>query len=480
MAGLCDNQRLILSIFNPILGLGLSIFGGFIVKYLIDWYLHRTYPEKHKKAKLYPWPFWAVFIIVFLTGIYTEMLGARPAKICDNVAILKIVCEPLGDALDEVVTLQNIDNHTIDLDRWTLCDDENVHCYTFEHFKLAEQAVVELKSGMGTSTSAELYWNVKKTIWNNEGDTAHLLDPKGRIVDELTCPPQTVSTTTPIIPPTITAVGLPPAAFPTIKPKPLIPTSQLLVHFIDVGQGDAILIVTPEALTILIDGGSANTGVVDYLRGQGVERINLMVATHPNEDHLGGLVQVLAAMPVGRVITNGQPHTTATYEHFLDAVLASDAEYSEVQRGATLTLGKLNLSVLNPGDSLGDDLNENSVVLRLEYGQTAFLFMGDAGSAAESSMLAAGLPLKANILKVGHHASCDSLNDKFLEAVRPQVGIYTAGVNNQHRYPCQDTVDVLHRYGASVLGTDVNGSIIVTVTESGYLITNSAGVELGK
>jgi competence protein ComEC len=252
----------------------------------------------------------------------------------------------------------------------------------------------------------------------------------------------------------------------------------LIVTFIDVGQGDSILIMLPEGLTMLIDGGSANTGVVAYLREKGVKKIDLMVATHPHDDHIGGLIQVLEAMPVDKVVTNGQAHTTATYEHFLDAILNSGAEYSEVQRGDTIALGELEFSVLSPGGILGDYLNDNSLVLRLTYGQTTFLFMGDAEINAQNSMLAAGLPVKADILKVAHHGSCTALNRSFLDAVQPEVGIYSAGRNNQYDLPCVATIYALDQRGVLVLGTDINGSIIVTVTEDGYRITNDAGEDL--
>jgi len=191
------------------------------------------------------------------------------------------------------------------------------------------------------------------------------------------------------------------------------------------------------------------------------------------------LTQVLEAMPVTKVVTNGEAYTTAAYEHFLDAILSSSAEYSEVKRGDTIQLGRLTFSVLNPGGTLGDDPNENSIVLRLVYG-TTFLFMGDAGKVSESSILASNMQVKADILKIGHHGSCTATSAAFLGKVEPAIGIYSAGVNNQYGFPCAATINTLIKYGVLVLGTDVNGSIIVTVTQDGYRITNSAGKEIGK
>ena len=125
-------------------------------------------------------------------------------------------------------------------------------------------------------------------------------------------------------------------------------TQPLQVHYIDVGQGDAILIIAPDGQTMLIDGGETNTGIVQYLQSKGIQHLNLVVATHPHSDHIGGLVQVLNAIPVDKVITNGQSHTTSVYENFLDAIASAKAEYVEVKRGDTITLGSLVFNVLNP------------------------------------------------------------------------------------------------------------------------------------
>ena len=297
---------------------------------------------------------------------------------------------------------------------------------------------------------------------------------------------KTVELTAPSLPlPSATvSASISPEATATITPimpsatVPVTPSNQgkpLVVTFIDVGQGDSILISSTEGLTALIDGGSNDHGGLAYLLHHGVERIDLMVATHPHEDHLGGLIQVLGAMPVARVVTSGQTSTTSAYEYFVDAIGDSQAVYSEVRRGDSLALGELTFQVLNPGGTLDEDMNQNSLVLRLEYGQTTFLFMGDAGASAESGMLMAGLPLKVDILKVGHHASCSSVSIPFLQSVQPEVGIYSAGKDNQYGYPCAWMIDTFNQYGVLVLGTDVNGSIIVTVTEAGYTITDAAG-----
>lgn len=274
------------------------------------------------------------------------------------------------------------------------------------------------------------------------------------------------------IPPTIPS--------PMVQETAIISTAPLQVHFIDVGQGDAILIISPEGKIALIDGGSHDSGLLAHLKKLGVKRIDIMIATHPNEDHIGGLIQVLDTMPVAKVITNGQPRTTVTYEHFLDGIMNSEAEYYEVKRGDTIALGILEFLVMSPGEYKADALNENSIVLKLVYSQTTFLFMGDAGFEAEANLLTAGVPLKATILKIGHHGSCSATSPAFIQAVQPVVGIYSAGINNQYGHPCSNTISALDQRGVLIFGTDIYGSIIITVTSDGYRITDSYGKELGK
>jgi beta-lactamase superfamily II metal-dependent hydrolase len=259
-----------------------------------------------------------------------------------------------------------------------------------------------------------------------------------------------------------------PTSTPTQEPAPGI-TQPLQVHYIDVGQGDAILIITPDGQTMLIDGGETNTGIVQYLQSKGIQHLNLVVATHPHSDHIGGLVQVLNAIPVDKVITNGQPHTTSVYENFLDAIASAKAEYIEVKRGDTITLSSLVFNVLNPVITTGD-INNNSIVLMLVYGKVILLFMGDAQTDAEVSMLASGLIPKVDILKVGHHGSRTASSPAFLAVAKPTIAIYSAGIGNDYGNPHPETIAALQAIGATIYGTDVNGTIIVTSDGSGYSI----------
>jgi len=230
------------------------------------------------------------------------------------------------------------------------------------------------------------------------------------------------------------------------------------------------LIQTPNGENILIDGGEKNTGAIQYLQSLGVQRIDLMIATHPHSDHIGGLVQVLNAMPVARVVTNGEAHTSSAYESFLDAIANAQADYVEVKRGDVIQMNGLNISVLNPSNNTYPDLNENSVVLQFTYGKTIFLLMGDAGADVESAFLVSGVPLKADILKVGHHGSTSGSTPAFLNAVHPAIALYSAGIGNSYNHPSPQTITAFSNIGSVIYGTDKNGTIILTVGMDGYQI----------
>jgi len=259
-----------------------------------------------------------------------------------------------------------------------------------------------------------------------------------------------------------------------INPTTLAP---LRIHFIDVGQGDAILIQGSGGEVGLVDGGDTSSGIVQYLQSLGITHLDMIVATHPNADHIGGLVKVLNTIPVDKVVTNGMMHTTLEYEHFLDAIITSKAEYVEVKRGETILLGNLNFDVLSPISNTDDDLNNGSLVLRLVYRKVSFLFTGDTQPAAEEILLASGLDISATILKVAHHGSRSASPLDFLTAVQPEVAIYSAGLGNDYGHPHPETLDALTSVGAIIYGTDVNGTIIVTTDGDGYSIETTKQVQ---
>jgi len=201
MFELCDSQKLWLNIISGVLS-------SLVVPYIVWLVSKKRFPEKFE---------WWLIIILLLTAIaMASISAAAETKLCDEIHITKIVCDSTrGDrGSTEVVTLQNLDNHSIDLDGWKLCDYQNKHCYQFQHVKLPEQARIELWTTIGSDTQDTLFWNSRSAIWDDGDDTATLLDKKARLIDELLCPPLPTPTITPS--PTFT---LTPSSTPTVTPS---------------------------------------------------------------------------------------------------------------------------------------------------------------------------------------------------------------------------------------------------------------------
>ncbi|MGD9131675.1 MAG: ComEC/Rec2 family competence protein [Candidatus Bathyarchaeota archaeon] len=242
-------------------------------------------------------------------------------------------------------------------------------------------------------------------------------------------------------------------------------SSNVTVHFIDVGQGDSIFIDTQNR-DVLIDGGSASASqtVLDYLDNLNISLIHLVIATHAHEDHIGGLIDVLnSAITIDEVIVNNQTHTSATYTNFI--TLAQTHNLTVAQRGQTFTLTEtVNLTVLNPVQPLEfSDLNDNSIVVKLQAGDTSFLFTGDAEEPAEQSMLLSSVVSpKCDVLKVGHHGSNTATSQAFLDIVDPTYAIICAGLNNKYGHPHNETIQALLTKGVTIYGTHVSGTIIAS------------------
>jgi competence protein ComEC len=238
------------------------------------------------------------------------------------------------------------------------------------------------------------------------------------------------------------------------------PTGQLTVHFIDVGQGDAILI-DHDTNELLIDGGRWGH-CIDYLDEHVDDDLEIMVATHPNADHIGGLVNVLEVFNVQEVWHNTHVADTKTYETFMADMLSENAKIHEGDRGDQITLSDLTFEVLHPTMPLASNRNENSIVLSLSFGQVDFLFTGDIEHDAETNLVDNGLIQDIEILKVSHHGSKHCSCSQFLAEAQPEVAIYSAGANNPYGHPAPEAMSRLEDTGAKIYGTDVNGTVIVT------------------
>ncbi|NLM29234.1 MAG: MBL fold metallo-hydrolase [Methanomicrobiales archaeon] len=265
-----------------------------------------------------------------------------------------------------------------------------------------------------------------------------------------------------------------PGGRPEIVPG--LPHGDLLVHFIDVGQGDSILVEFRDK-AMLVDAGERDMGehVIAYIRSRGIERLDVVVATHAHSDHIGGLRDVISTFPVGRFIDAGQPHPTVTYENLLTRIEELGIPYVVAERGQTIALDPdLEILIENPGKKPLGDINEDSIVLKVTYEDVSYLLTGDAGRPAEESMMKAGLDLDADVLKVGHHASRHASSAGFLAAVSPSISVITVGAGNDYGHPHEEVLERLGAIGSRIHRTDLEGTVIVA-TDGRVLAVTTEG-----
>lgn len=239
-------------------------------------------------------------------------------------------------------------------------------------------------------------------------------------------------------------------------------SNQLKVSFINVGQGDSALLQAPDQEDILIDGGPVSAGptVVAYLQSQHINDIDVLVASHNDADHIGGLTDVLnSSIPIKAVIFNGEPVTTTTYLDFENALKAHGLTPTPAAFGQEYTWGQISADVLNPQPIFVGTQNEDSVVLLLTYDQVHFLFTGDIGTDTEGVILGEGTPIAADVLKVAHHGSKYSSSPSFLDAVKPKYAVISVG-QNSYGQPAPETLIQLALVGAEVYRTDQKGTIV--------------------
>lgn len=248
------------------------------------------------------------------------------------------------------------------------------------------------------------------------------------------------------------------------------------VHYIDVGQGDATLIEL-DGFSMLIDAGNwKSKEVVGYLKQQNLKELDVVVGTHPDADHIGQLAQVVGEFDVGEVWMSGNTSTSATFTNALQAIEASETDYVEPRTGEVYDVGSLEITVLHPMKITGDP-NEESVSLKITYGDIDFIFTGDAGVKEEQEMIDTQIELDAEILHLGHHGSNTSSGAAFLQAVTPEVAIYSAGIDNSYGHPHAEVIAAVENAGAEIYGTDVNGTILIETNGEVYHVqTQQKGV----
>ena len=233
------------------------------------------------------------------------------------------------------------------------------------------------------------------------------------------------------------------------------------VYFIDVGQADCTLLTCGDA-AMLIDAGNNDDGsvILDTLSAAGVAHLDYAVGTHGHEDHIGAMDDVLRTVDTDYLLLSPQESDTKMYRDVLAAAEETGVEQRIALAGESFSLGEAEVTVLAPQETDYSDINESSVALRVVFGDTAFLFTGDAGRVSEEEMLASGLTLSADVLKVGHHGSSGSTTYPFLREVMPAYAVVSCGAGNDYGHPHEETMSRLNDAGATVYRTDAQGTVV--------------------
>ncbi|WP_427108720.1 MBL fold metallo-hydrolase [Lysinibacillus xylanilyticus] len=243
---------------------------------------------------------------------------------------------------------------------------------------------------------------------------------------------------------------------------------EMRVHFIDVGQGDSIFIESPNGKTMLVDGGVKGAGqnVVSYLNELGVKKLDIVVATHPDADHIGGLIPVLNSIDIGQFYDSGKVHTSQTFEEMLTLIDTKNIPYNVPKTGDSIAFDDdINVKVLNANENATDN-NDASIVLKIAYGNVSFLLTADAGVSLEKEMMQDDV--KATILKAGHHGSNTSSSAEFIQAVHPEVTILSYGEGNKYGHPHAEVVERLQAIGSKIYATAEVGTVIVSTDGVNY------------
>lgn len=256
--------------------------------------------------------------------------------------------------------------------------------------------------------------------------------------------------------------------------------ADLEVVFIDVGQGDSILVVSPEGKTVLVDAGTpkAASAVLRELKRRGIRRLDLALVTHAHNDHVGGMAEVLSKVPARFYMDSGVAHPSRAYDKLLKVLEREKVPVRKARAGRKVNLGGgAVLTLLAPEEPLlhgtRSDVNANSVVSRITFGDFSVLLTGDAEQPTEARLVKQG-GLRSTVLKVAHHGARYSSTPAFLSRVRPEVAVISVGADNTYGHPTRETLRRLETLRARVLRTDRDGTVVVRSDGHGYTVQTRA------
>ena len=264
--------------------------------------------------------------------------------------------------------------------------------------------------------------------------------------------------------------GNDPPAVSTAQPADDAQSASFEMRFLDVGQALSVL-VECDGQYMLYDGGNVDDGsyVVSYLQNMGIEELQYVFCSHAHEDHVGGLAAVLAYFPANHVYSPVTESGTKCFQNFVKYTQQQGLAVEVPTAGTVWQLGSATVTMLGPVAQYSDT-NDTSIVLRVDYGSTSFLLTGDMESDAERDLVNSGANLKADVLQVGHHGSSTSTSYVFLNAVLPEMGVISCGVNNKYGHPHEETLSILRDAGVDVYRTDLLGTVVIGSDGQNYTV----------
>jgi len=246
------------------------------------------------------------------------------------------------------------------------------------------------------------------------------------------------------------------------RPPAAAVDGEIRVHFIDVGQADAILIQSGDN-AVLIDSGARNGEriILPYLESIGVSTLDVLVGTHPHADHIGGGANIVDAIDVREVWMPNVTHTTRTFERLIDAIEANDVTVHLASAGDILTAGAIQMTVVHPSRTGYSSLNDYSLVFHMQFGETGFIFTGDGEGPTDFEILQNGWDVRSNVMLAGHHGSRTSSSEALIDAINPDIAVISVGDGNKYGHPHQVVLDRFAERNIEVLRTDLEGTIVL-------------------
>jgi competence protein ComEC len=237
----------------------------------------------------------------------------------------------------------------------------------------------------------------------------------------------------------------------------------LKIHYIDVGQGDCELVQLNNE-NLLIDSGSSqyNNALISYLKKFGIEKIDYVIATHPHEDHIGNMAAIINSFEINNFYAPKITSSMKSFEEMIEALKNNNLKIIPAKTGKNFSLGKTaKCEIIAPNSTTYDNINDYSVILKLTYGDTKFLFTGDAEEVSEKEVIYNNFDINCDVLKVGHHGSSSSSSTEFLKKITPKVAIISCGKNNNFGHPHKETLNNFKKFNCKIYRTDIEGTIIL-------------------